>query len=161
MPKLPESKRKSLEQEERIAKLFSGARTTQSGGGKWKKGDVLSDSFLIECKTTVTEKTAYSIKKEVLDKADSQRREMMLPFYAQAFTFGDDKDFIILPANAMRHLLTLPNEVANILNDLIQYRHTLSVGEGKILWEQVQEKEKTALINQLDAIIEMIQRLKP
>lgn len=108
---MSEQKKISLAQEERVARLFNGKRTPQSGGGKWKKGDVLSDNFLIECKTTVTEKPSYSVSKKILDKADEERREMGKPFYALAFTFGTEEDFFVLNKKAMAYLLSCIKDV--------------------------------------------------
>lgn len=100
----------SIEQETRIAQLFRGKRTPQSGGGKFAKGDVLTESdygsFLIECKTSITPKPSYSVKKEILQKADEERREMGKDFYALAFTFGDEEDYFVLNKKAMAYLLS-------------------------------------------------------
>lgn len=100
----------SVAQEERVAKLFGGRRTPQSGGGKWTKGDVLSENFLVECKTTVSTKTSYSVSKGVLEKANMERMEMGKDFYALAFTFGDEKDFFVLDKKAMEYLLLCEKE---------------------------------------------------
>lgn len=100
----------SVAQEERVAKIFNGKRTPQSGGGKWRKGDILTDnencSFLVECKTSVTQKPSYSISRKVLEKSDEERREMGKDFYALAFTFGDEEDFFVLNKKAMKYLLS-------------------------------------------------------
>lgn len=102
---MAESKKVSIAQEDRISKIFNGKRTSQSGGGKWRKGDVLAEDFLVECKTTLTAKNSYSVSKSVLEKADEERRQMGKQFYALAFTFGGDEDFFVLNAKAMRYLL--------------------------------------------------------
>lgn len=96
----------SIKQEKRVAAIFNGNRTPQSGGGKWKKGDVLSDLFLVECKTSIIEKPSYSISKKILDKADEERREMGKEFYALAFTFGTEEDFFVINKKAMVYLLS-------------------------------------------------------
>lgn len=103
---MTEVKKVSVRQEERVAKLFNGQRTPQSGGGKWKKGDVLSQNFLIECKTSISPKSSYSVSREVLCKADEERREMGKPFYALAFTFGDEEDFFVVDKRTMLYLLS-------------------------------------------------------
>lgn len=107
---MDEKKKLSVAQEERVAKLFRGKRTPQSGGGKFAKGDVLTESdygsFLIECKTSITPKPSYSVKKEILQKADEERREMDKDFYALAFTFGDEEDYFVLNKKAMAYLLS-------------------------------------------------------
>lgn len=100
-----ETKKVSLQQEDRVAKIFCGTRTPQSGGGKWVKGDVISEHFLVECKTTVTPKNSYSISRHILNKADAQRRDMGKPFYALAFTFGDNEDFFVVDSKTMTTLI--------------------------------------------------------
>lgn len=101
-----ETKKVSLEQEERVARIFNGRRTPQSGGGKWKKGDVLSEQFLVECKTSLTPKPSYCIKRDILNKADEERREMGKSFYALAFTFGDTQDYFVIDKRTMVYLLS-------------------------------------------------------
>lgn len=108
---MDDKKKKSIEQEERVARLFNGKRVVQSGGGKWSKGDVLSDYFLVECKTSMTESSSYSIKKEILKKADEERREMKKDFYALAFTFGDNEDFFVVNKKTMTFLLSCIKDI--------------------------------------------------
>lgn len=110
---MQETKKVSIKQEERVARLFSGNRTPQSGGGKWKKGDVLSEDFLIECKTTLSVRTSYSVSRSILDKADEERREMNKPFYALAFTFGTEEDFFVVDTKAMKYLLSCAEACRN------------------------------------------------
>ena len=109
---MTEQKRASLAQEERVAKLFTGKRTPQSGGGKFVLGDVISEDFLVECKTSVTVKDSYSVKREILKKADEQRREMGKELYALAFSFGDEEDFFVINKKAMSRFLYLQQEAA-------------------------------------------------
>lgn len=107
---MTEQKRASIKQEERVARLFNGKRTPQSGGGKFILGDVLAEDFLVECKTSVTVKDSYSVRRDVLNKADEQRREMGKSFYALAFSFGDEEDFFVLNKKAMEYFLSLQQE---------------------------------------------------
>ncbi len=59
-------KKKSQKQEKRVAKELN-ARTVVASGALWgSKGDVKSDSYLVECKTT--EKDFYSLTFKVWDK---------------------------------------------------------------------------------------------
>lgn len=113
---MQETKRVSLNQEERVARLFLGKRTPQSGGGKWKKGDVLSEDFLVECKTSVTPRTSYSVNRKILDKANEERREMNKPFYALAFTFGTEEDFFVVDTKTMKYLLSCVDACKNQLD---------------------------------------------
>lgn len=60
------SKRRSQKQEKSVAKDMN-ARVTPASGAKWgQKGDVRSEDFLIECKTT--NKDYYSITTKVWEK---------------------------------------------------------------------------------------------
>lgn len=63
-------KRKSQKQEKSVAKSF-GARPTAASGALWgMKGDVRSDKFLIECKTT--EKSFYPVTTKVWEKIEDE-----------------------------------------------------------------------------------------
>ena len=58
----------SSKQEKQIAKTLNAKQTPNSGATAFNKGDVTTDSWLIECKTTTTEKKSFSIKKDWLEK---------------------------------------------------------------------------------------------
>lgn len=63
-------KRRSQKQEKSVAKDFS-AKTVVASGALWgAKGDVRSDLFLIECKTT--EKDFYSVTTKVWEKIEEE-----------------------------------------------------------------------------------------
>lgn len=85
-------------QENYIAKFIGGKTQPSSGSGKFKKSDVICDSFLIECKTAMEEKETFSIKKDWLDKIRIQSVMNHRPFWSLAFNFGareNDNYFII------------------------------------------------------------------
>lgn len=82
----------STEQEKHIAKVIGGRLTPNSGGTKFGGGDVVTDKFLIEAKTTTKEKTAFGIKKEWLKKAREQAFEQGKEKYALAFQFEPNGD---------------------------------------------------------------------
>lgn len=109
---MTDQKKASIQQEERVARLFNGKRTPQSGGGKFVLGDVLAEDFFVECKTSVTVKDSYSVKREILNKANEQRREMGKEFYVLAFSFGDQEDFFVINKKAMSRFLYLQQEAA-------------------------------------------------
>ena len=67
MPEEKTAKELSIEQEERISKLFYGKRTPRSGGANFVSGDSLSEDWLVECKTTVKPSNSYSVNKAVPD----------------------------------------------------------------------------------------------
>ena len=101
------AKEVSVEQEERVAKLIGGSRTPRSGGGAWKKGDVLSDDWFAECKTTVKPSLSYSVNKAVLDKADHERAEMHKQYGALAFTLGEDReDYFVINSRTLKAIIS-------------------------------------------------------
>lgn len=59
---MPTTKKKSQLQEKRVAKQFNGKTVVASGSIWSNKGDVRSDKFLIECKTTDTKHYSLSAK---------------------------------------------------------------------------------------------------
>ena len=63
-------KRRSQKQEKSVAKKFN-ARLTAASGALWgMKGDVRSDKYLIECKTT--EKDYYTLTAKVWEKIQEE-----------------------------------------------------------------------------------------
>ena len=58
----------SSKQEQYIAELLGGKQQSNSGATAYNKGDVITDDWLIECKTTTKPKSSFSIKKEWIDK---------------------------------------------------------------------------------------------
>ena len=106
----------SVAQEERIAKLFRGKRTPQSGGGKWVCGDILAGKLLIECKTTVEPKLTYSVQKAVLDKANHEAREMGKESAVLAFTIGENfEDYFVVDTKFIKSYLELQDGVNTLL----------------------------------------------
>ena len=56
----------SSKQEEYVAKLINGRIVSNSGAAKFTCGDVVSDDFIIECKTKMKPSESFSIKKQWL-----------------------------------------------------------------------------------------------
>ena len=54
----------SNRQEKAVAKAVDGKQVANSGAARFVGGDVRNDNFLIECKTTTTNKQSFSIKKD-------------------------------------------------------------------------------------------------
>jgi hypothetical protein len=82
----------SKAQENTVAKAVGGKRTANSGATPFSKGDVRTDKFLIECKTCVTEKKSFAIKKEWIDKNKEEAFAMNKPYSAIVFNFGPDTE---------------------------------------------------------------------
>jgi len=112
----------SVKQEERIAKLFKGSRTPQSGGGKWKLGDIHTADWLIECKTTVEPKLTYSIKKTVLDKAKQEAQAMGKKSAILAFTLGENfNDYFVVDTTFIKEYIRLVDAI-NQLKSTTQHQ---------------------------------------
>ena len=82
----------SSKQEKAVAKAVGGKKVANSGATAFNKGDVTTDSILIECKTCMENKKSFSIKKEWLDKNKEEAFEMGKSYSALAFNFGPDSE---------------------------------------------------------------------
>lgn len=80
----------SNKQEKFVAKAVSGKQVANSGATAFSKGDVVTDNWLIECKTTTTEKKSFAIKKEWLEKNKEEAFAMRKDYNALCFDFGDN-----------------------------------------------------------------------
>lgn len=80
----------STRQEKSVAKAIDGKRTPNSGAAKFVGGDVTSDQFLLECKTVMSEKQSFSIKRAWLEKNEEERFAMGKDYSALVFDFGDN-----------------------------------------------------------------------
>jgi hypothetical protein len=83
-------KKYSNRQEKKVAKSLNGRKTANSGATLFSKGDVATKYFLIECKTSITQKQSMSIKKEWLEKIEEEAFSMGKPYSTLAFNFGDN-----------------------------------------------------------------------
>jgi len=97
-------------QEKRTAKKLGAKVQTSSGSSDFLKGDVVSDTCLIECKTCITEKKSFSIKKEWLEKVDEQCYAMGKRYPILAFDFGDGENYYVLPESVMKKFIEYLNE---------------------------------------------------
>lgn len=97
----------SDKQEKSIVKAIGGKQTANSGATAFYKGDVLLDSFLIEAKTTTSEKSSFTIKKEWLTKMKEEQFAMGKTHSALAFDFGDGENHYIIDERLFKRLLHL------------------------------------------------------
>lgn len=81
----------SSAQEKSIAKAVGGRKTSNSGATPFIKGDILTESFLLEAKTKTTHSDSISIKKEWLEKNKSEALFMGKKYDAIVFSFGPDE----------------------------------------------------------------------
>jgi len=102
----------SYAQEKRIAKITGGKVTPNSGGTQFGGGDVLTDNFLIEAKTTTKEQKSFTIQKEWIDKAKEQAYEQNKPYSTLAIAFDPGgPDFYLVDQRLFNLLLeTLEGE---------------------------------------------------
>ena len=77
-------------QERKVAKTVNGKITANSGATKFGAGDVITNDWLIECKTCTTEKASFSIKKEWLDKNKEEAFAMRKMYNTLCFDYGDN-----------------------------------------------------------------------
>ena len=82
----------SNKQEKKVAKALGGKQQSNSGATTFNKGDVVTDDWLIECKTATSEKQSFSIKREWLEKNKEEAFAMNKSHHALAFDFGDGGD---------------------------------------------------------------------
>lgn len=87
-------------QEDYISRTFEGARTLNSGAGKWDKSDVIikNAGLSIECKTCTSPKQSFNIKKEWIIKHDQEAKSNQLYNTALAISFepsGKENYFLI------------------------------------------------------------------
>ena len=78
----------SNRQEKEVAKQVNGKQVCNSGATSFNKGDVISESWLIECKTCMSEKKSFAIKHDWLTKNREEAFAMNKPFNALVFDFG-------------------------------------------------------------------------
>ena len=78
----------SDKQEKHIAKVTGGRVQSNSGGTKFGGGDVHTDKFLIEAKTSMSVKQSFSIKKDWLNKLQEQTFEQGKECGVLAFRFN-------------------------------------------------------------------------
>lgn len=95
-------------QEEYVAKLLNGQNNKSSGSGHFRKGDVIINdaSMLCECKTTMTDKDSFSIKKEWITKNNEERFAMRLDNSCIAFNFGPgQQNYFVINEKLMKYLV--------------------------------------------------------
>ena len=77
----------SKQQEKKVAKRLDGKRQANSGATPFYKGDVITDQFLIECKTKTADCKSFTIKEDWLLKNEEEAFAMNRDS-ALCFDFG-------------------------------------------------------------------------
>lgn len=95
-------------QEKSVCKLLDAKQQSNSGAGKFRKGDCIQKeaSMLIECKTAMTEKDSVSIKKSWINKNKEEKFSQRLSNSCLAFNFGPNQpNYFIIDEKLMRFLV--------------------------------------------------------
>lgn len=92
--------------EKSVCKALNARQQANSGAGHFNKGDVVTDSFLIECKTSMSEKNSISIKKEWFEKNKNEAFSIRKPYHAVCFNFGpESKNYYCIDEKLMSFLV--------------------------------------------------------
>ncbi len=78
----------SKKQETKVAKAVNGKRQANSGATAFDKGDIITDQFLIECKTKTKDCSSFTIKEDWLLKNEEEAFAMGKNNSALCFDFG-------------------------------------------------------------------------
>lgn len=92
--------------EKRTAKKLGGSVQISSGSSPFYKGDVFTQSCLVECKTCVEERKSFSIKKEWLTKVREQALAMGKQYPILAFDFGSGENYYVLDERTFRQFVS-------------------------------------------------------
>ena len=95
--------------EKSVCHALGGWQVSNSGAGRFEKGDVVVDdaSLLIECKTAMTEKSSFSIKKEWLEKNKEEAFRNRLSNSCLCFNFQPNgKNYYIIDEKLMQILVS-------------------------------------------------------
>ena len=82
----------SKKQEDYVSEHIDAKKTKNSGATMFEKGDLLSEKFIIECKTKTKLSSSISIHKDWLDKLKQESLFMGKDYEALIFNFGPDTD---------------------------------------------------------------------
>lgn len=96
-------------QENYIAKKFGGKVCPNSGAGKWQKSDVVVNraNMSIECKTSMTAKNSFTIKKDWIEKHRNEAFSNRLSNTAIAISFDPSgtENYFIISEKLMAYLI--------------------------------------------------------
>lgn len=96
----------SRNQEEQVAGIVGGRVVANSGATKAFKGDVRTDTFLIECKTVTKKQETFSVKKSWLDGIKKEAFEERKSNSAVAIQFEPGgKNYFVIDSNLMALLI--------------------------------------------------------
>ena len=92
-------------QERKVAKAVKGKLVSNSGASDFTAGDIVTDLFLLECKTKTTASKSFTLKKEWFDKNKEEAFEMGKPYSAVVIDFGDGENHYIIDQKLFQQLI--------------------------------------------------------
>jgi hypothetical protein len=95
----------SNRQEKQVAKTVGGKQIANSGATAFSKGDVRTESFLLECKTCTKPQKTFTVHKEWFRKNQEEAFAMGKQFSAVVFDFGDGEQHYIIDEKLFKKLL--------------------------------------------------------
>lgn len=124
------TRKKSSQQEKRIAKAMGGKQVIGSGSTPFLKGDVIAGNLFIEAKTKMEPSKSIAVKKEWIEKAKEQALSTRKEDYAVAISFGDNKEFYIIEDTLMEDLYK-SREALRQIQDLLdtQYKEDKAIAD--------------------------------
>ena len=128
------TRKKSSQQEKRIAKAMGGKQVVGSGSTPFLKGDVIVDKLFIEAKTKMEPSKSITVKKEWLEKAKEQALATRKADYTVAISFGDPKEFYIIEDTLMEELYK-SREALMLIQDFLDTQYI----EDKAIQEIIEE----------------------
>lgn len=94
----------SKKQEKRVAKEIGGRTVANSGATRFNKGDVITDNWLIECKTKTKLSESIVLKREWIEKNEEEAFAMNKLYSAVAIDFGDGKQYYVINSKLFKKL---------------------------------------------------------
>lgn len=94
--------------EKSICKALGAKQQSNSGAGRFRKGDVIQDeaSLLIEAKTTMTDKDSFSIKKDWIIKNKEEAFSLRKSNSCICFNFGPEQEnYYVISEKLMKFLV--------------------------------------------------------
>lgn len=107
MPNIRPTRFYSTKQEKKVAKVLNGKTIANSGATMFSKGDVSTDSFLIECKTCTTRRKQFTLHKEWLDKLKEEAFAMGKYYNALVFDFGTPERYYVIDESLFKQLVSM------------------------------------------------------
>lgn len=92
--------------EESVCKALGGRKNSNSGAGKFTGGDVtLNCGLLVECKTSLTQKDSFSVKRDWIEKSKQEAFATRKRDNVICFNFGPDTpNYYVISEKWMKYL---------------------------------------------------------